>query len=64
MTVNSNFMYLPSQDCSSAPLAQSGIPSHRRPPAMQMFSVGHKNIPSGQFATQQEKKAGIIKILY
>ena len=43
-------LHLLSQDCSSAPLVQSGIPSHRSDPAMHLFS-GHKNIPSGQFTT-------------
>ena len=56
MTYESS-MYLPSQDCSSSPLLQSGIPSHRRVPAMQVFSRGHKNIPSGQSPTQEQKEA-------
>lgn len=56
MTYESS-MYLPSQDCSSSALLQSGIPSHRRVPAMQVFSTEHKNIPSGQSPTQEQEEA-------
>ena len=46
------YSLIPSQDCSSMPFAQSGIPSHRSDLAMHLSSLMHKNIPSKQFTTR------------
>ena len=54
----SNFQlgtFLLSQSCSSSPPAQSGIPSHRRAPAIQVSSLVHRNIPSKQFPTHEKR---------
>jgi len=51
LTLKLHSWHLPSQDCSSMPFTQSGIPSHRSDPAMHLSSLMHKNIPSEQFAS-------------